>query len=240
MRVSHGINIHTRERVLSASNADEANPEFWREFRNTIAWKRFVDKYVSSGANLDRIAAILNTMYGEREYYTLDEVTDVFVTSINSGGISSDPLERRPVEIIEPVEEQKPVPVDRNGRPLSTSQIAWGEMTRWSEAPTTSSAMIKERIRTEPGYAEFARTNMRRQMNEEPVDGDARPLNPHLNPQAPPTPTAMKNERLVEFASRWRTMPAEAIKKAKRFDINPLTAQGFIDDEAQAIKLRLL
>jgi hypothetical protein len=90
------------------------------------------------------------------------------------------------------------------------------------------------------GDAEFARTNMRRQMNEEGVDGDARPLNPHLNSQAPPTNAAMKDSRLIEFANRWRSMSAEAIRKAKRFDVNPLTAQSFIDDEAHAMTLRLL
>jgi len=237
MNVISGYDLHTRERVLSATNTDGTNPEFWQEFRGTAVWKRFVHVYGATQANLDRIVGILNTMYPDQEYFTLDQVTDVFITAIDSGGSASDPLDRKPAEIEETVQEPKPVPTDKNGRPLSAAQIQWGEFSRWSAA--ASSAQVKERVRTDEAYAKFVRTNLRNEMDQ-PIDGDVRgPLNPSLEVKSP-TQAALKNERLVAFAEKFRRMSASDARKAGRADINPATWSQFQKDTEDCIRLGLL
>src|SRR5690242_12666708 len=175
MRVINGYNAETRERVLSLHNVDETNPAFWQEFRDTNVWKRFVEMYVATPANFERIIDILTRLYPNQDYFSVDQVEHAFKTGLNSGGTVNDPLDRAPVE--ETVSEPEPVQVDRNGRPLSASQIAFGEMSRFSE--TATSAQIKERKRVDPAYLRFVQHSLREQMNQ-PVDGDVTPFNPHL------------------------------------------------------------
>jgi hypothetical protein len=67
MRVANGFNVQTRERVLSLHNVDETNAAFWQEFHETAVWKRFVESYGTSPANLERIIDILINLYPEQD-----------------------------------------------------------------------------------------------------------------------------------------------------------------------------
>jgi hypothetical protein len=234
MRVANGFNVQTRERVLSLHNVDETNPAFWSEFHETAVWKRFVETYGTTPANLERIIEILTKLYPDQDYFTVDHVTHAFKTAINSGGSASDPLDRIPVQAVEPTPE--PVPTDKNGRPLSAAQLAWSEMTRWSESAT--SAQIAERRRTDPAYASFYHTNLVRSF-EEVGDGVVE-QNPHLLPQGAPTTAALKDERLVAFAKRYNSISAAEVRAARSKAINPLSAGQFEKDLNDAIKLNLL
>jgi hypothetical protein len=234
MRVANGFNVQTRERVLSLHNVDETNPAFWQEFHETAVWKRFVETYGTSPANLERIIDILIKLYPEQDYFTVDQVTHSFKTAMNSGGSASDPLDRIQVQEVEPTPE--PVATDKNGRPLSAAQIAWSEMIRWSE--TATSAQITERRRTDPAYASFYHKNLVRSF--EGVGDGVVEQNPHLLPQGAPTTAALKNERLVAFAKRYQTMSSAEVRAARSKGINPLSAGQFEKDLNDAIKLNLL
>ena len=236
MKVSNGINLYTRERVLSVSNEDNGNPAFWEEFHITKVWKRFADIYGCTDANLNRIVAALHLMYPNRDYFRVEEVSDVFVTMIDSGGSVNDPLDRLPLEVEEPTPASTPVPVDRNGRKLSASQIAWGQMARWSE--TATSAQVTERRRTDPAYASFYHTNLVRSLDS--VGDSALETNPHLVAQDAPTIAALKNSRLVEFSRRYKNMSSAEVRSARSKAANPLTADQFVKDVNDAIKLNLL
>jgi hypothetical protein len=236
MNVENGFDLYTRERVLSMDNAEGTNPEFWQEFCGTAVWKRFAHVYGATQANFDRIADILNTMYPDQEFFTIDQVTDVFIAAIDSGGQVSNPLDKIPVQIEVPVQEPESAPTDRNGKKLSASQIAWGEMVRWSE--TSTSAQRAERRRTDPAYARFYHTNLLRSLDG--VGDSLVDTNPHLLPQDAPTKAALKDDRLVEFARRYNSMSSAAVRSACSRAVNPLTADRFIKDMDDAIRLNLI
>jgi hypothetical protein len=237
MAIINGFDSRTRERVLLEHDTEGTNSEFWKEFSDTPAWQRFAEIYCRTKANFDRIDAAIHKMYPDQKFFTSDEVTDVVVTMTESGGDEKDLLDRIPVQIDESAQEAHDVPRDKNGKALTQAQIKWSEMTRFAEEH--SMREINERKRVDPAFADFIRTNLRRDMTQV-IDGDARVTNPHLDQIKAPTQAALADRRLVDFANAYRVMPAEAVRKAKRFDFNPLTAQTFIDDEAQAIKLGLL
>jgi len=106
----------------------------------------------------------------------------------------------RPVEEAEP--EVETVPVDRNGRPLSQSQIAWGEMARWSQQ--ASSQDIRERRRTDPAFASFYRLNIERESREtESTQFAVAGL---------PTGQSTASEKLQRFAKLYQELPTDRLK----------------------------
>src|SRR5579864_6735266 len=154
MAIINGFDSRTRERVLLVNDVEGTNPQFWEEYKNSSSsWERFVKIYGDSEANCLRIVNILLVMYPNQNSFTHAQVDHAFVTGINSGGSASDPLDRIPVEAPVSEPEPDPVPVDRNGRKLSPSQLAWSEMSKWSES--ASSAQVAERRRTDPEFASF-------------------------------------------------------------------------------------
>ena len=231
MQIIQGIDIHSRERVWVDGDTELAR-EFFTDVKATKPGHKYFADFASPANNEQVIAAVWK-LYPDAEYVTVSAFVDAIGTLLAAGELKPTRTPE-PAQVIEPA---PPVPTDKNGRPLTPAQISWSEMTTF--ANEHSMREINERKRVDPVFADFIRTNLRRDMQQE-IDGDVRATNPHIEQIAPPSASAMKNERLVDFATRWRSMTAEAIRKAKRFDINPLTAQAFIDDEAQAIKLRLL
>ena len=236
MRVSSGFDLATRERVLLADDAEGTNPAFWQEFHETPVWKRFTTIYAATSENFERIADILNKMYAGQKYFTFDEVKHVFDTAIRSGGSANNPLDRIPVEVDVPVQESEPVPLGRNGKPLTASQIAWGEMARWSQ--TATSAQIAERRRTDPAYASFYHNNLVRSF--EGVGDGVVEQNPHLLPQSSPTTAALNDDKLVAFAKRYNSMAAAEVRAARSKAINPLSADQFEKNLNDAIRLNLI
>jgi len=231
MNISNGIDLHSRERIWV-----DGDPALAREFMAEVKTSKAGQKYFTEFASPENNERVINavwTLNPDIEYVTVSAFVDAIGTLLAAGELKPT-REPEPVALEAPV---TPVPVDRNGRPLTQAQIDWAEMTTF--ANEKSMKEIKDRKRVDPKFLAFVQTNLRRQMDV-PIDGDVRVSNPHIEQSAPPSASAMKNERLVAFANQWRSMTAEAIRKAKRFDVNPLTAQQFIDDENQAIKLNQL
>ncbi len=235
--------FNTRERVLSATNADGTNPEFWQEFHGTAIWKRFVDIYGATPANLDRIVDILNTMYGEQEFFNLDQVTDVFVTAVDSGGTAEDPLDRIPAE--EPVPEPEPVPTDKNGRPLSASQIQWSEMTRWSES--ASQSQRKERFvstrHIEASWRNFSSARF------EGVGDSVVAQNPHLLPKEDLSTATINGiaakagllvPQLLEWAKVYNSTPSSRVRSLRSAAANPLGYEQYNKSFEAAIAAGLI
>jgi hypothetical protein len=96
----------------------------------------------------------------------------------------------------EPEEDTRPR--DRNGKLLTPQQIAWGEMARFAETATPDA--IRQRRHTDQVFAEFVRTNLRREMQEQPV-GDA------VSPAGQPTTKARASQELVDFARKYNAEP---------------------------------
>ena len=94
-------------------------------------------------------------------------------------------------QLAEPEEDKRPR--DRNGKLLTESQIAWGEMARFAE--TASSDAIRQRKNVDGKFREFIATNLRREMQGE--IGDA------VTPAGQPTTKARVSNELTDFAFKY-------------------------------------
>lgn len=205
---------------------------FWEDVKSTPAWSRYVRDYGTSDTNNAIIVAALETLYGETDEVSADKFLDALQTSMDSGAVKP-----KPAEIVEPAAAPVSVPTDKNGKPLTAAQVKWSKFIRWSE--TASASERKERARRDPAFAAFVQRQWQQEMTQ-PVDGDMRPFNPHLEAQAPPTKSALNNPEAVLFAERYLRMSADEVRAARSRAINPLTYQRFIDQVEEAIRLRLI
>lgn len=231
MQILHGIDVHSRERVWVDGDPELAR-EFFAEVKQTAAGKKYFRDFASPENNELVIEAVWR-LYPDIEYVTVSTFVDAIGTMIAAGELTPTHTPE-PAQVVEP---PAPVPVDRNGRPLTQAQLDWSEMTAFTNE--RSMKEINDRKRVDPKFLAYIQTNLRRQMDQ-PIDGDARPTNPHLEQNAAPTKAAMKDERLVKFASDYRKAPTAEIKKLKRLDTNPLGATQFNKDEADCFRLGLL
>lgn len=110
--------------------------------------------------------------------------------------------ELRPKNLVQTAQLEEPEedtrPRDRNDKLLTPQQIAWGEMTRFAETATPDA--IRQRRHTDHVFAEFVRTNLRREMAATEV-GDA------VTPAGQPTTKARVSQELVDFARKYNAEP---------------------------------
>jgi len=196
-----GVEV-SRERVLDDQpNADSS--AFFSELAETPEWKVLSEKFdLTDETNLAVVASVVAGIPGK----TLISVAQAALRKIAlAGGVTKfGAMIPRPIEQPAPVVEEPEVPRDKNGQPLSSAQLAWGEMTRWSL--TASSREIAERRRCDPAYASFYRKNLERETNV-PVGDAVTDLN------AP----GRRNEGSVSdlvrrFAKLHRELPADRLK----------------------------
>jgi hypothetical protein len=215
-------------RVWDPTNKDQQEI-FYEDLYATKTWERFARDFGNTPENRQSIEKVLDTLYADDEVTVL-RFEDALTTGMDSGAIS-----RKPVA---PVAEPTPAPVDRNGRALSQSQIAFGEMTRWSQKATT--AEVNDRKRRDPAYLRFVQSSLRKEMTEEGVGDSVMEQNPHLEQQAPPIQSALNNAEIVEFVKKYNSMSADECRAARSKAQNPFGFQRFIDKTEEAIRLRLL
>jgi hypothetical protein len=89
-------------------------------------------------------------------------------------------------------------PRDRNGKLLTPQQISWSEMTQFASTATPDA--IRQRRHTDSVFADFVRTNLRREMAETTV-GDA------AVPAGQSTTKARASKELVDFARKYNAEP---------------------------------
>jgi hypothetical protein len=94
-------------------------------------------------------------------------------------------------------------PRDRNGKLLTPQQIAWSEMTTFANTATPDA--IRQRRHTDQAFAEFVRTNLRREMQETPIDGAVTPV-------GQPTTKARATQELVAFAQKFLVEPSSNLR----------------------------
>lgn len=243
MRISNGFDVLTRERVLSATDAEGTNPEFWQEFHGTTVWKRFVHVYGATDANLARIVSILNLMYPGQEFFTLDQVTDVFITAIDSGGSASDPLDRVPVQVTEPT--PAPAPLRADGNPMSESQQRWSEYRQFSESHSMKDC--RERARVDSGYRSFMSKNIEREFEQ--AGDSVVPQNPHLLLAEDPSKAALKAiaakagllvPQLFEWVKIYNTTPANQVRSLRSAAANPLGYEQYEKSFQAALEAHLI
>jgi hypothetical protein len=171
----------------------------------------------------------LNTDSGLADYLNL------LKTIISAGGVvrvKGQQYEFETVSVVEPVVEPE-VPRDRNGNPLSASQIAWGEMTRWSQ--TASSKQIADRRRVDPAFESFYKTNLRREAQ------GTESTQFRLAGQQPSKPDVSGvSPELIAFADEFRRTSMDEVRRRKSQTLNPLSWEKYQKDLDAALAAGLI
>ena len=147
----------------------------------------------------------------------LPDYKNIFKAIIAAGGVVTVRGQRCEFETVpEPEQIVEPeVPTDRNGNPLSASQLVWKSYREFAESHSMQEC--RQRARIDAGFASFIRKNLEREASG--GVGDAvENLNSRVQTNAPAA------EALVAWAAEYHKTPTEKLRQLKRFDTNPLGA----------------
>jgi hypothetical protein len=125
---------------------------------------------------------------------SIQHLTKALELLIDSGKFKAKNLTQTE-QLEEPAEDTRP---RKNGKLLTPQQIAWGEMARFAETATPDA--IRQRRHTDSVFADFVRTNLRREMAATEV-GDA------VTPAGQPKTKARASQELVDFARKYNAEP---------------------------------
>lgn len=207
MAIMNGFDMDTGERVFVPGGE---NGGFLDDAKATPAWQRFETDFEQSAENKTRLQEIVKQLYGSVEFLTVPQFIDALEAGMNAGEFT-----RAVVE--EPVVEP-PVPTDRNGRPLSASQLSWQQHHEWAQSH--SSEECSQRAQNDPSFRKFRESSLRLEMNG--GVGDA-VVNLNSRPEEPKKPSA----ELVLWAETYRRTSAAEAKRLSRFDTNPNGAAAY-------------
>jgi hypothetical protein len=200
--------------------------------KDTAAWALFTDRFDMSDA---RNVTLLDWLIEERleDDSPLDDYERLIQNIVAAGGVAKARGERFEfVEepAVEPVVEPE-IPRDRNGDPLSASQIAWGEMTCWSQ--TASSKQIADRRRVDPAFESFYKTNLRRESQ-----GNSTQFVLLDKPSKPDV--AGVSQELLNFADEFRRTGMDEVRRRKSPTLNPLGWEKYQKDLDAALAANLI
>jgi hypothetical protein len=178
---------------------------FIRDFRATDVGRQIKEAGLDTGENLDAILEATQAKF-DREEVTLPEFTLVARQLWMIGELKKKPVAPVPVDN---------TPRDKNGKPLSESQLRWSEYRQFSESH--SSSECRARARTDSRYRDFLHTNLVREFAEQPV-GDAVVA---VGTQAVRQDKTRVTQELREFAQAYRLAPTSEVKKLSSPAMNP-------------------
>jgi hypothetical protein len=181
----------------------EARRGFYRLFFETSTGEA-LSPYVTKESE-DRLGRrfkeVILKWYGP----TTEEVTlDQFIAVVASLLAVRDPQIVPPEPVVED-EPEDTTPRDKNGQPLSASQLAWREHAEF--ASRNSVAACRARAQTDPSFRKFMASSYQREMNEKPVDAGII-LGQPRQPQKPAVPAA-----LIAFAETYHKTPISEVRR---------------------------
>jgi hypothetical protein len=200
MAIMNGFSTESGERVFVSGGNNEG---FFDDIKETSQWQRFLEVF-GTQENVTRLNEIVSQLYGGRDMLTMSQFLDALSVGMDAGEFT-----RKVVE--EPTIEEPP-PTDKNGKPLSASQLAWKEHHEW--ALTHSSEDARRRAHSDPSFRKFREASLRLEMSG--GVGDA-----VTNLNARPEEVKKSNAELVAFATEYHRTPSEQVRKLKRADSNP-------------------
>jgi len=199
---------YTAEEIISQLNSSSE----WLDFKSHFLWS-------SNEGNKTLFEWTVEEKLGPNP--ELEDYKGLLKAIIKSGGVVRVKNQQYEFELVpepEPVVEPEVVPTDRNGNPLSASQLAWKEYREFSEAHSMQEC--RNRARIDSGFASFMRKNLEREAAG--GVGDAvENLNQRQQVSAPPA------EELVAFAAEYYKTPTEKLRQLKRADSNPFGYQDW-------------
>lgn len=210
-----------------------SSDEIVEQLKASPEWQAFKDRFDMS---VESNHTLLGWLYAEKlgDDPGVEDYQRLLKNIIRSGGVVTVRGTTYEFELKEHEPEPAPEPEvarDRNGKPLSQSQIAWGEMARWSQQ--ASSQEIKERRRTDPAFASFYRLNIEREAREtESTQFQLAGQSQIQRKQATP--------ELVAWAQEYRKTPVEKVRELRSPAFNPLGYTVYIKNIEAALAAGLI
>jgi hypothetical protein len=222
--VGRGPNGYVYAEVLSSD-------EIVEQLKASPEWQAFKERFDMS---IESNHTLLGWLYAEKlgDDPGVEDYQRLLKNIIRSGGVVTVRGTTYEFELKEhePERVQPEVPRDRNGKPLSQSQIAWGEMARWSQQ--ASSQDIRERRRTDPAFASFYRLNIEREARETPSTQFELAGQSQNTKQATP--------ELIAFAEEYQKTPVERVRQLRSPAFNPLGYKTYINNIETALAAGLI
>jgi hypothetical protein len=209
-----------------------SSDEIVEQLKASPEWQAFKDRFDMS---VEGNHTLLGWLYAEKlgDEPGVEDYQRLLKNIIRSGGVVTvrgttyefELKEHEPEPALEP-EVQR----DKNGKPLSQSQIVWGEMARWSQR--ASSQDIRERRRTDPAFASFYRLNIEREARETPSTQFELAGQSQNTKQATP--------ELIAFAEEYRKTPVERVRQLRSPAFNALGYKKYIENIETALAAGLV
>jgi len=197
-------------------------------------WTDFTAKFdMSNDSNQTLFGWLIDEKLGPSP-----ELTDyqrLLKTVIAAGGVvtvKGTQYEFELVPVIESIVEPE-VLHDKNGNPLSESQLRWSEYRTFSESH--SSADCKARARTDAGYGSFYRKNLEREAQ------GTESTQFRLAGQQPSKPDVSGvSQELLNFADEFRRTGMDEVRRRKSPTLNPLGWEKYQKDLDAALAAGLI
>ncbi len=218
-------------------NAIYTTEEIVAQLYESQDWADFREKFdMNVEGNQTLFGWLIDEKLGSGPDPELADYQRLLKLIIAAGGVVKGPngerYEFELVPTVEPVIEPE-VPMDRNGNPLSASQIAWGEMTRWSQ--TASSKQIADRRRVDPAFESFYKTNLRREAQ------GTESTQFRLAGQQPSKPNVSGvSQELLNFATEFKKTPMDRVRVLRSPSLAPLTFEKYNQNLESAIAAGLV
>jgi hypothetical protein len=191
----------TQEIVFTVDERDEIVQSLKEIFGTTEVGRDYKKNFYSAesaDADLEKILSAAVLVAGGPNI-SVSSMTRGLQLLMDSGEISP----KNPAtssELQEPEEDLRPR--DRNGKPLTESQIAWKAMAEWTN--THSMQEVNARKRTDPQYAAFVRKAYDSEVTHEIPDA--------VVPAGEPTNSVKQTEALRRFVELYNRTPISALK----------------------------
>jgi len=188
---------------------------FLKSLSETAVGKEIVNAGLKTGENMELILEHAQTVEGHEDI-TFAE----FQAAASRLYLIGDLAPKKPKPVAQAPE------VDSLGRQITEAQRRYREYEEWSNSPDTSAAMIAQRRRTEPKYAEFYSEQSARERAG--GVGDAVIA---VGTQAVRQDKSIKRtEALRLFAKQYSVTPASEIKRLSSPAGNPHAYQNYLAD----------
>jgi hypothetical protein len=192
--------------IVFNSDDPQTKEAVLEEFFDTPIGQRFNDGF-NTEINRGLIREAITRLYGEDFELTASLLIDVVRTLFNAGEFT----------------KEEAAPTDRNGRPLSSSQLAWQEHAQW--AANHSQTEAQTRATTDASFGKWLKARPNVQPTQPKPRIDNIPGAVLLNPEPVVSPTAKITPELRAFAEEYERTPIyEAKLKTQQ---NPVYRQNF-------------
>jgi len=221
--------------------------EIIERLKSRVEWQEFSDRFDTSSESNNKL---LGMLFVEKlgDDPGIEDYRRLLKNIIRSGGVArlstikdssgnvlleAGQYEFELKEVVPEPTPEPEVPRDRNGNPLTSSQLQWREFAIWANDPSTSSETIRQRRLTDRSFAEFYRRSLEREATETPSTQF------ELAGQSPVKAKSAITPELIAFAEEYRKTPTQEVRKRRNPTFN-LNAQQYERNFQAALAAGLL